>query len=374
MEECPNNIQEVISHFACTADAESCKPYGSGHINDSYHLKNHFGYQSDYLLQRINKKVFGNVPRLMDNMLMVTEHLERKIRESDTGDPRKEVMTLIPTDIGSYYYQDTAGDYWRMFLFLSPTRSYDLVRTEKQAYEGGKAFGKFQAMLSDIPGGKMFEVIPDFHNIQKRLQHLNVAVEQDAAGRRKNVAAELEFVKQYEETMQYFQQPENIAELPLRVTHNDTKFNNVLLNERDEAQCVIDLDTVMDGYLAYDFGDAIRTTINTAEEDEADLRKITLNMDLFRAYTQGYLESAGGFITEAEVRSLIKGVLLLPFMQGVRFLTDYLNGDTYFKTHFEGHNLQRARAQFQLVKVLDAHKAELEEIISAGMQTYKAVH
>jgi hypothetical protein len=364
----------VVSHFVCTADVSSSKPYGSGHINDSYYLKNLFSFEQDYLLQRINHKVFSDVPRLMDNMLLVTEHLERKIRATDTGDPSKEVMTLIPTDTGSYYFQDHSGNYWRMFLFLSDTRSYDLVRTEKQAYEGGKAFGRFQAMLSDIPPGKLFEVIPDFHNIQKRLQHLKTAVDDDVTGRRKDVAAELEVVRQYEKSMQYFQQPENKAELPIRVTHNDTKFNNVLLNMDDEAQCVIDLETVMDGYVAYDFGDAIRTTINTAEEDEADLAKIQLNMPFFRAYTEGYLECAGKFLTEPEIRSLMKGVLLLPYMQAVRFLTDYLNGDTYFKTKFEGHNLQRARAQFQLLKMLDAKSREMEEIIRAGIKTYKAVH
>jgi hypothetical protein len=374
MEECPFNIPEVVSHFVCTADVDSSRPYGSGHINDSYYLKNKFGFQPDYLLQRINHKVFTNVPALMDNMILVTEHLERKIRASKSGDPAKEVMRLIPTDTGTYFYADPDGNYWRMFVFLNDTRSYDLVRNEKQAYEAGKAFGKFQSMLSDIPAGKLFEVIPDFHNIQKRLEHLKAAVDLDIAGRLKDVAAELEVVKQYERSMQYFQQPENKAELPVRVIHNDTKFNNVLLNQNDEAQCVIDLETVMDGYVAYDFGDAIRTTINTAEEDEADLSKIQLNMPYFRAYTTGYLECAGNFLTEPEIRSLMKGVLLLPYMQAVRFLTDYLNGDTYFKTKFEEHNLQRARAQFHLVKMLDANSRAMDEIIQTGIKTYKTVH
>lgn len=364
------NIAEVVSHFKCAADVGSHKAYGSGHINDTFFLKNEVDGGPDYLLQRINSSIFTNVEKLTDNMRRVTEHLKSNIRESGTGDPLKEVMTLIPTNNDKYFYKDSAGDYWRMFYFLKDTKSYDVVETPKQAYEGGKAFGKFQAMLSDIPAGEMFEVIPDFHNIQVRLHHLAEAIAKDAAGRVTSVAAELDIVKQYAAGMLYFQQPENVTTLPKRVIHNDTKFNNVLLDQNDEAQCVIDLETVMDGYVAYDFGDAIRTIINTTTEDEADLSKIQLNMPLFNAYTQGYLESAGKFLTDAEVNSLMKGVLLLPYMQAVRFLTDHINGDVYFKIKFEGHNLQRARAQFQLVKMLNANAAAMQETILNEMGSY----
>lgn len=349
----------------------SQKAYGSGHINDTFFLKNVSDGGPDYLLQRINHKIFTNVERLTDNMRKVTEHLKHKMTSLDYGDPMKEVMTLIPTDSGRYYYQDSESDYWRMFYFLSDTKSYDVVETQKQAYEGGKAFGKFQYMLSDIPAGEMFEVIPDFHNIQKRLQHLDEAIANDACGRVASVAAELEIVKKYAKQMQYFQQPGQVASLPKRVIHNDTKFNNVLLNSNDEAQCVIDLETVMDGYVAYDFGDAIRTIINTTAEDEADLSKIQLNMPLFDAYVKGYLKEASKFLTDAEVNSLMKGALLLPYMQAVRFLTDHINGDTYFKIKFEAHNLQRARAQFQLLKMLDANAVEMHETILNEMDNLK---
>jgi aminoglycoside phosphotransferase (APT) family kinase protein len=371
MKQNPENIVEVVSHFKCSADVETLAPYGSGHINDSYLLKNTEVGGRDYLLQRINHHVFRNVAELMANMIRVTEHLKKKVIAAG-GDPDKEVMTLLPADQDRYYYQDRAGDYWRMFHFLDNTKSYDVVETEKQAYEGGKAFGKFQAMLSDIPAGEMFYVIPDFHNIQKRLQQLEDAIAADPLGRVADVGAELALVKQHEATMQYFHQPEQVAELPLRVSHNDTKFNNVLLDQNDEAQCVIDLETVMDDYVAYDFGDAIRTIINTSDEDEADLSKIQLNMPLFRAYTEGYLQSAGGVLTEAEIRSLMKGVLLLPYMQAIRFLADHINGDTYYKIKFEGHNLQRARAQFQLFKMLLEREAEMEEIIWSGIRDLKA--
>jgi Ser/Thr protein kinase RdoA (MazF antagonist) len=363
------NIDEVVSHFKCDADVNSYKPYGSGHINDTFFLKNVSFGGSDYLLQRINHRIFTNVKRLTKNMRRVTEHLKSKMKEYGNGDPLKEVMTLIPTNNGQFFYKDSVGDYWRMFYFLSDTKSYDVVETEKQAYEGGKAFGKFQAMLSDIPAGEMFEVIPDFHNIQKRLQHLDEAIVNNASGRVASVAAELEIVAKYASSMQYFQQPEQVATLPKRVIHNDTKFNNVLLNSNDEAQCVIDLETVMDGYVAYDFGDAIRTIVNTTTEDEADLSKIQLNLSLFNAYVQGYLKEASRFLTDAEVNSLMKGALLLPYMQAVRFLTDHINGDKYFKIKFEGHNLQRAKAQFQLVKILDANAAAMQETILKEMNS-----
>jgi Ser/Thr protein kinase RdoA (MazF antagonist) len=365
------NIAEVVSHFKCAADVGSQKAYGSGHINDTFLLKNVLPSGPDYLLQRINHHIFANVEKLTDNMRRVTEHLKSKINGNGAGDPLKEVMTLIPTDSNKFFYKDSGGDYWRMFYFLGDTKSYDVVKTEKQAYEGGKAFGRFQAMLADIPPGEIFEVIPDFHNIQKRLQYLNEAVANDAMGRVALVKNELEIVAKYAASMQYFQQPEQLAMLPKRVIHNDTKFNNVLLNNNDEAQCVIDLETVMDGYVAYDFGDAIRTIINTTTEDEADLDKIQLNMPLFNAYVQGYLKEASKFLTDAEVNSLMKGALLLPYMQAVRFLTDHINGDTYFKIKFEGHNLQRAKAQLQLVKMLDASASEMHQMILNEMDSYK---
>lgn len=365
------NIAEVVSHFKCAADVASAKAYGSGHINDTFFLKNLNADGPGYLLQRINHHIFTNVEKLIQNIRRVTGHLKNKIRESGHGDPMKEVMTLIPTNDDQFFYKDSVGEYWRMYYFLSDTKSYDVVETPKQAYEGGKAFGKFQCMLSDIPAGQMFAVIPDFHNIQKRLQHLHEAVANDALGRVSTVAAALAIAKKYADPMQYFQQPEQVTSLPVRVIHNDTKFNNVLLNSNDEAQCVIDLETVMDGYVGYDFGDAIRTIINTTTEDEADLSKIQLNMPLFKAYLQGYLKEASKFLTDAEVNSLMKGALLLPYMQGVRFLTDHINGDTYFKIKFEGHNLQRAKAQFQLVKMLDANADAMHQTILTEMENYK---
>lgn len=364
------NIPEVIAQFQCAADIESLKSYGSGHINDTYFLKTTSSSGKDYLLQRINHHIFTDVPKLTANMCLVIDHLKAKVKQQG-GDADNEVMTLIPAKNGQYFYEDTDGDYWRLCYFLNDTNSYDVVSTEKQAYEGGKAFGRFQAMLSDMPAGVMFEVIPNFHNGQKRLQQLRDAIANDVCGRVSEVKAELEVIDKYAAGMQYFQQPEQVAVLPRRVIHNDTKFNNVLLDKNDEVQCVIDLDTVMDGYVAYDFGDAIRTIINTTTEDEKDLSKIQLNVPLFNAYTKGYLKEAGSFLTDAEVNSLIKGVLLLPYNQAVRFLTDHINGDTYYKIKFEGHNLQRTKAQLQLFKMLYASADTLHKTVLSEMETYK---
>ncbi|TFF34481.1 phosphotransferase enzyme family protein [Mucilaginibacter psychrotolerans] len=364
-----NQIAEVVANFNCSAAVDSARNYGSGHINDTFFLKNATSSGPDYLLQRINHHIFTNVEKLTDNMRKVTEHLKCKLAQNGSGDPLKEVMTLIPATDGRFYYQDSVGDYWRMFYFLSDTKSYDVVSTPTQAYEGGKAFGKFQYMLSDIAPGEMFEVIPNFHNIQYRLQQLSEAIANNAAGRVSSVAAELDIVTKYAESMQYFQQPGQVAALPKRVIHNDTKFNNVLLDSNDKAQCVIDLETVMDGYVAYDFGDAIRTIINTSTEDEADLDKIQLNMPLFEAYVKGYLKEAAKFLEATEVDSLMKGALLLPFMQAVRFLTDHINGDVYFKTKFPGHNLQRARAQFRLFLMLNDKASEMQDMILTEMES-----
>jgi thiamine kinase-like enzyme len=357
------NLFEITSQFKCHVDISSLKAYGTGHINDTYRLKNLAGDEHDYLLQKINHHVFKDVPRMTENVCRVITHLKNKMSSTGKGNPEKEVMTMVATKSGPYFYQDGNGAYWRMCHFLKQTRTYDVVETENQAYEGGKAFGKFQAMLCDLSPEVMYEVIPDFHHIGKRLEQLTHAINADSFGRVREVSPELETIWSHAQSMSFFQQDEQRLTLPLRVIHNDTKFNNVLLNLKGKAQCVIDLDTVMAGYIAYDFGDAIRTIINTAAEDAKELPDIKLNLPLFNAYTKGYMEQAGHFLNEWELRSMIKGVLLLPYMQAVRFLTDYLNGDTYYKIGSVHHNLQRTRAQFQLLKELIGHSQVMEESI-----------
>ena len=368
------NLFEITSKFKCHVDVSTLQSYGTGHINDTYRLKNLVSEEYDYLLQKINHEVFKHVPKLMKNMCRVIAHLKKHLLNSGSGNPEKEVMTLVATKEGPYFYQDSNGDYWRMCHFLKNTKTYDVVETEQQAYEGGKAFGKFQAMLCDLSPDLMYEVIPDFHHMGKRLEQLAEARAQDAVGRVALVTEELETIDASAGSMSFFQQDEQLLTLPRRVIHYDTKFNNVLLNLEDRAQCVIDLDTVMAGYVAYDFGDAIRTIINRTTEDDKELSNIKLNIPLFKAYTKGYMEEARQFINEWELRSLIKGVLLLPYMQAVRFLTDYINGDRYYKTASADHNLQRTKAQLQLFKELLEHSESIENSIFTEARKHQLVN
>jgi hypothetical protein len=355
------NFKSIIANFNITSRDFDVKPFGSGHINDTFLLKTGSEHDDAYLLQKINHFVFKNIDGLMNNMVHVINHLMGKARA--TGKPLKEILALVRCNNGKYYCQDDLGNYWRMTYFLKDTQSYDLVTTTKQAYQGGYAFGSFHYLLCDLDPALLVDTIPDFLNIEKRLDNLNKAIEKDTMGVLRYIPTELSFLLERASNMVEILQLGKAGILPLRITHNDTKFNNILLDQHDEIQCVIDLDTVMPGYVAYDFGDAVRTIINTAAEDEKNLAAIQLNVPLFEAFAKGYLGQTVSFLTEQELKSLVKGVLLLPYMQAVRFLTDYLEGDVYYKTHFPGHNLQRARAQIQLLKMLESKKDELADII-----------
>ncbi|MDQ3291093.1 MAG: aminoglycoside phosphotransferase family protein [Bacteroidota bacterium] len=367
------NLPEIISQFKIEGEVGSIQSHGSGHIHDTFHIANNQQGSPDYLLQRINHNIFKNVPLLMDNIHQVTNHLREKLLAIPGSEPEKEVLTLIPTHANKWYYHDEAGNYWRMYYFLKDTNTYDIVQTPQQAYEGGKAFGHFQALLSDLEVNLLHETIPNFHNIQSRLQLFRAAVQKNPVNRVKDVQPEIAFIEERAEAMGAILRLGSSGDLPLRITHNDTKFNNVLLNKENKAQCVIDLDTVMPGYVAYDFGDAIRTTVNTAAEDEKDLEKIAVNMELLESFTQGFLEETKFFLTKTEIASLAYGVLLLPYIMGLRFLTDYIDGDNYYKIHFPEHNLQRSRAQLQLVRKLEEQYPKIEQIILDRSQVKQEV-
>jgi hypothetical protein len=358
-----NQVSDIISKFVIDAEIASIQPFGSGHINDTYRVINSDTDGHDYLLQRINHYVFKDVPQLMNNIVHVTDHLRKKLSGLLQDELDRSVLTVIETKDHKPYFRTGDGNYWRVFYFIKGTKSYDAVTTEKQAFEGGKAFGAFVALLSDLDVDLVKDTIPNFHNIDYRLANLQKAIRANKAGRVKDVLPEIEFIKKRAKEMGEILRSGKSGILPLRIVHNDSKFNNVLLDSDDSVQCVIDLDTVMPGYVAYDFGDSIRTIINTAAEDELNPDAIGLNTVLFDAYTKGYLQEAKAFLTDAEVNSLIHGVLLLPYMQAVRFLTDYLEGDIYFKVHSPSHNLQRTKAQLALVQKLQINKVKLEEII-----------
>jgi len=358
--------QRLISadYFDINGEIVAIEQFGSGHINDTFRVKTTGGLARDYLLQRINHTIFPDVEGLMNNINNVLNHLKEKLAHLGEAEVEKRSLTLIPTKSGALFYQDEEGGYWRMFVLLKDTKSYDIVETTKQAFSGGQAFGAFQKNLADLDPNRLVSILPNFHNIDFRLANLRAAIINDAAGRVDDVATLLQELFIREERMRKVLLMGNANEIPLRITHNDTKFNNVLLDVYDEVQCVIDLDTVMPGYIAYDFGDAIRTIINPAAEDAVDLDTIVLNIHLFEAYAQGYLQEASSFLTAKERESLIHGVLLLPYMQAVRFLTDYINGDTYYKIEYADHNLVRTKTQLKLVEELEKHESELIQILA----------
>lgn len=359
------DILAVAKKFDIEGEVVGIKRFGSGHINDTFKLETSDAAHS-YLLQRINHHIFANVEGLMNNIDLVTNHL-KSVLASEVEDVNKHTLTIIPCLDGTKFCQDQEGDYWRVFILLDGTKSYDIVETTKQAFSGGQAFGKFQKQLATLDATKLVEILPNFHNIDFRLGNLKTAIRENKANRVSSVQEILDYIAAREEKMRNIVKMAAAGELPLRITHNDTKFNNVLLDQDDNVQCVIDLDTVMPGYIAYDFGDAIRTIINSAAEDEKDLDKVVLNVPLFQAYAEGYLSEAKEFLTDKEIESLWYGTLLLPYMQAVRFLTDYIDGDLYYKIHYPEHNLVRTHSQIKLVKELEAAESELKAILESSL-------
>ncbi|MHC8950184.1 phosphotransferase enzyme family protein [Sphingobacterium hungaricum] len=358
-----NKINPPANQFKLNGHVVSIVPFGSGHINDTFKVQTDSDEKNAYLLQKINHQIFQDVDGLMNNIKEVCKHIKSKLSHLNAEEVEKHSMTLIETKNGESFCKDEEGNYWRVFKLIENTKSYDIVETPAQAFSGGKAFGQFQKQLSDLPAEKLTEILPNFHNIDFRLGNLKEAIAKNEANRVGQVEDLLSYISNRESKMRTILKMGNRGELPVRITHNDTKFNNVLLDEDDKVQCVIDLDTVMPGYIAYDFGDAIRTIINSAAEDEADLDKIKLNIPLFQAYAEGYLSEAKDFLTENELETLLHGVYLLPYMQAVRFLTDYLNGDTYYKVHYSDHNLVRTKSQLKLVDELEKHHEELKLIL-----------
>jgi thiamine kinase-like enzyme len=359
-----DNLKEIFYSFKADGTFLNADPCGSGHIHDTYRIETIEKEKDDYILQRLNNKIFRNIPELQNNIERVTSHLRNKLAEIPGSDPKRECLRLIPTSEGKSWILDKDGYYWRMFIYISKHRSYDLVDSPHKAFEGGKAIGRFQVMLSDMPGRPLFETIPHFHNIEKRIDTFYLKVKEDPAGRVESVMTEIKQFRQRADEMKIILRLGKEGKIPLRITHNDTKFNNILLDENDKALCVIDLDTVMPGYIHYDFGDAIRTVANSAPEDEPDLSKIKMNIDLFRAYAQGYLSESGDTLNEIEKEYLAFAPRLITYTIALRFLTDYIDGDNYFKIQHKHHNLQRARAQLRLVMSMEEQYQEMKNIIS----------
>lgn len=362
-------LEEVIRAFDFEGTLKKKRPYGSGHINDTFLLTFEIERMGriDIILQRMNTDIFKKPIELMENILNVTSFLRRKIMENG-GDVDRETLTVIQTNDGLPYYVDSSGEYWRAYKFIFGATSYDQVESADDFYQSAVAFGHFQSLLADFPAATLHETIEKFHDTKARFKVFKEAVEKDVCKRASSVQKEIDFVLKREDVANVLGDMLEAKLLPLRVTHNDTKLNNVMIDDKTrKGICVIDLDTVMPGLAVNDFGDSIRFGASTGAEDEVDLDKIECDMGLFEIYTKGFIEGCNGKLTKEEMQALPIGAKVMTFECGMRFLTDYLQGDTYFKIHRKDHNLDRCRTQFKLVADMEKKWDTMNAIIKKYM-------
>ena len=363
-----NTAKELAKHFMIEGDVTDVCQCTAGHINRSFFVKtiDSNGVKHKYTMQRINKTIFKRPDQVMSNIVHVTEFLRKKIAE-EGGDPTRETLTMLQNRIdGKHYYIDDEGEYWRMYIYIRDTVSYDIIENSEQFKSSGYAFGKFQRQLSDFPADTLYETIPNFHNTVSRYSDFLQAVKEDKMGRAASVQDEIKFITDRADKYGFIVDGIKDGSLPLRVTHNDTKLNNVMMDEKTgKAICVIDLDTIMPGSALYDFGDSIRFGASSALEDEKDLSKVYVRLDMFEEYLKGFIEGLGkDALTHKELVSLPIGAYMMTIETGMRFLGDYLNGDVYFAVHREGHNLDRARTQLKLVADMESKMDEMNAIVA----------
>lgn len=358
-------LTNVLNHFPIEEKIVEIAPIGNGHINDTYGITvdTPQGHERKYVLQRINDQIFEDVETLQSNIFAVTDHIRQHLERKGVADVARRVLTFIPTKEGKNYAIVKDGK-WRLCYFIKGSKSYENV-SPQLAYFAGKAFGEFHSMLSDLPEGVLGETIPNFHNMSFRLQQFRDAVSEDKAGRVSEVKDLIEEIEQRSEAMTLQERLFQEGALKLRTNHCDTKVNNILFDEdTDEVLCVIDLDTVMPGFVLSDIGDFIRTAVNSGEEDDENLANIQVDMPVFESYIRGYMEQAKDFLTPVEIKLLPYGGRLLTYMQTVRFLTDYINGDTYYKTYKPKHNLIRTKAQFDFLRKLEQKQEEMDHFMT----------
>lgn len=360
------NLRDISNLFDIRADFMHGAPYGSGHINDTYcgHFDQAGLKDVRYILQRINTNIFKTPIELMDNVARVTRHSLERLQEEEHPEAYRRTLTCIPSTGGNPYAVDATGNYWRVYPFIERATGHDEIQSNEQAFQAAQAFGNFQKLAADLGGERLHETIPDFHNTPKRLAALQTAIDGNAKGRAEEVRAEIDFALGRAADCSRITDLIAAGEIPERVTHNDTKLNNVLLDdETAEGVCVIDLDTTMPGSALYDFGDMVRTATPTRREDSVDVAGLDLQMDRFEALVRGYLGSASSFLNAAEVANLAFAGKLLTLECGIRFLTDYLQGDVYFKIKHPGHNLDRCRNQFAFVAAMEKRMSAMEDMV-----------
>ena len=359
------NLARIASQFEMSGTFLSAVPHGSGHINDTYRVETEQGGRRvRYILQRINRKVFPNPAAFMGNIQRVLSHVQQKMSDLPSREVSRRVLSLVPARTGECFWKDEEGEVWRTYRYVEGARSFDVAQSPRQAYEAAKAFGAFQRMLMDLPPPPLLETLPHFHDTPHRVQALERALEADAVNRASEAGPEIESCLSRGELSGSLSRLKTLGTLTERTIHNDTKLNNVLLDERTgEGLCVIDLDTVMPGLGVWDFGDLVRSAANPAPEDERDLRKVEVDVSLFESISRGWLEALSGALTASERSALLTGAKVITLECGVRFLTDYLEGDRYFRTHRPGQNLDRCRVQLALLRSMEEKQEALERII-----------
>jgi len=351
------NLKKIIKQFPKVGEVKEIKALTSGLINQTYLVKSVSPEEPDYVLQRINHLIFTNIEMLQHNIEVVTRHIRQKLEARHEEDIERKVLHFLPSTNGKTYFYDGEG-YWRISIFIPRSQTLETV-TPESSYLAGLKFGEFQAMLADVPE-QLGEIIPDFHNMEFRLKQFRDAVEANAAGRLEEVKDLVAEIEKRAKDMCIQEELYREGKLKKRTNHCDTKVNNIMFDEEGKVLCVIDLDTVMPGFVLSDIGDFIRTGANTGAEDDENLDNVEVNLEIFEAYTRGYMETAKAFLTPQEIKLLPYGGRLLTYMQTVRFLTDYINGDTYYKIHSPKHNLIRTKAQFKLLLSLEAHAPEMD--------------
>lgn len=353
-------LDEAVAAFFKTMPT-SVIPYGNGHINDTFLVE----CEKRYILQKMNTNVFPRPVELMDNIIGVTTHI-RNVLLKKGKDAERGTLSVLPTLVGEMYFVDSRGGYWRLYKFIEKSVTFEKVACREDFYRCGKSFGEFCQLLGDYPAKDLNCPVENLHNTPWRYEKFLEAVDKDIAKKVKNASEEIEFVKSRCELSYILENAHREGKLPLRVTHNDTKLNNILFDEETlEPVCVIDLDTVMPGFSVTDFGDSIRYGANTALEDEKDLSCVGLDIELFEAYAKGFIQGSGNGLTKDEITLLPYGAIVITYECGMRFLTDYLNGDVYFKIHRPDHNLERARCQFALLRDMEKKKEKMIKIIES---------
>ncbi|GAB4468118.1 MAG: phosphotransferase [Thermoflexibacter sp.] len=355
-----DKLTAIAQNFALQGKIVSISPLGAGHINDTFLVKTDL---QAYVIQRINHEVFKNPMAVMENIQHICQHQINKLKKENQAIDRK-VLQVIPTKQDKLCFVDAYSNFWRTYLYVPDTVTFNIVENEHQAFQAGRGFGRFQRYLSDVNPQLLHETIPRFHSLAWRYEQLEEAIRQDTCHRVSKVSTEVNFALARKSLATQLTTYLSDGTLPVRVTHNDTKINNILMDSKtQEAVCIIDLDTVMAGSVIYDFGDLMRTSLSLSSEEEKDLSKVQLRIPIFKALAEGYLSEAKSFLTEKEKALLVFGGKIITLIMGIRFLTDYLCGDIYYKTKYKAHNLDRCRTQIQLVTLIEHYQKELEEIV-----------